>query len=197
MEFLEALKNRRSIYNIDRNIKVKEEEIISLVEQAMIYTPSAFNSQSQRAVLVFGERHEQVWEMVKQAIKKIVSPEDFKNSEIKINSFKKGYGTVLFFDDKRTTEGLMEKFPLYKENFYRWSIEQSGMIQSNVWVGLESIGIGASLQHYNELIEKDLKEAFNIDDSWQLIAQMPFGNLVEVPEEKNKMEIEKRFIVLR
>ena len=60
----------------------------------------------------------------------------------------------MFFDDSETTKMLTEKFPLYKENFIKWAVEQNGMLQGNVWVGLESVGLGASLQHYNELIEE-------------------------------------------
>lgn len=197
MEFLTSLKKRRSIYNINKEIKVSEKEIMEVIETAVLYTPSAYNSESQRAVVLLNDKHDLLWEIVKEEIKKIVKPEDFEVSEKKINGFKNGYGTVLFFDETKTTNDLMTKFPLYKDNFYRWSIEQNGMLQGNVWVGLESIGLGASLQHYNELIEKRVKEEFSIDDSWQLIAQMPFGNLVEFPEVKTKKALSERLKVIK
>ncbi|MDT8336659.1 MAG: nitroreductase family protein [Candidatus Izemoplasmatales bacterium] len=197
MEFLESLKKRRSIYNINKEVKVTEDEILNIIETAVLYTPSAYNSESQRAVVLLNEKHDLLWEIVKEEIKKVVKPEDFKVSETKINGFKNGFGTVLFFDDLATTNDLMTKFALYKDNFYRWSIEQNGMLQGNVWVGLETIGLGASLQHYNELIEKRVKEEFKIDENWQLIGQMPFGNLMEVPAEKSKKALSERLKVIK
>ncbi len=197
MEFLQALKQRRSIYDINKDILVEEKQILELVETAVKYTPSAYNSQSQRLAVLLGEKHDRFWEMVKEEIKKRVKPEDFAVSEKKINAFKNGYGTVLFFDDRVTTNALMEKFSLYKDNFAKWAIEQNGMLQSNVWVGLESLGLGASLQHYNELIESRVKEEFDIDENWQLNAQMPFGNLVSTPDEKPKKDLAERMKVLK
>lgn len=197
MSNVEALKTRRSFYNINRDILVSEETILSLIEETVKYTPSAFNSESQRVVVLLNEKHEQVWEMIKAAIKKLVPENEFKKSEDKINAFKAGYGTILFFDDAKTTEALIEKFPLYKSNFLKWAIEQNGMLQGNVWVGLSEMGIGASLQHYNELIEEQVKTAFNIDKSWTLQAQMPFGNIVTRPDVKPKKSLSERMVVLK
>lgn len=197
MEFLQSLKNRRSVYSISKEIKTEEKQILNLIEEAVKYTPSAYNSQSQRAVVLLNEKHDRFWEMVKEEIKKRVKPEDFETSEKKINGFKNGYGTVLFFDDRITTNALMEKFSLYKDNFAKWAIEQNGMLQINVWVGLETLGLGASLQHYNELIEEKVKSEFGIDENWQLQAQMPFGQLVLTPDDKPKMEVNGRMKILK
>lgn len=197
MEYLESLKLRRSIYNINKDIKVSEEEILNVIETIAVYTPSAFNSQSQRTVVLLGAKHDQLWEIVKEGIRQVVKPEDFPVSEKKINAFKAGYGTVLFFDDSETTNDLMAKFPLYKANFARWAIEQNGMLQGNVWVGLEAIGLGASLQHYNELIEEKVKEVFDIPQNWALSAQMPFGNLVETPAEKPKKAVSEILRIIK
>lgn len=196
MEFFESLRNRRSIYAIDKFVEIKKEEILEVIEEAVKYTPSAFNSESQRVVVLFDKKHDEFWEMVKAAIKRVVKPEDFPKSEEKINAFKNGYGTVMFFDDSETTKMLTEKFPLYKDNFIRWAIEQNGMLQSNVWVGLEQAGLGASLQHYNELVEEEVKKAFGINENWKLSAQMPFGRVLEVPGEKPKKNLSERLVVL-
>jgi len=197
MEFIEALKKRRSVYSINKFIEVEESAIISVIQDAILNTPSAFNSESQRAVILFGDYHDKLWELVKAEIKKLVKPEDFIKSEQKINGFKAGYGTVLFFDDGEVTEGLTKKFPLYKENFLKWAIEQNGMLQSNVWVGLETLGLGASLQHYNELIEVELKKWLNLREKYKLTAQLPFGNLVEHPEVKPKKAIDLRLKIFK
>jgi predicted oxidoreductase (fatty acid repression mutant protein) len=49
------------------------------------------------------------------------------------------------------------------------------MLQFALWTALEDMGFGASLQHYNPLIDKAVSERWLIGKSWRLIAQMPFG----------------------
>ena len=45
-----------------------------------------------------------------------------------------------------------------------------------------SDNIGASLQHYNPLIDNIIKKEFQINKDWKFIAQMPFGEIVEEPQ---------------
>ena len=49
------------------------------------------------------------------------------------------------------------------------------MLQFTLWTALEDAGMGASLQHYNPLIDGQVRAAWELPESWQLIAQMPFG----------------------
>jgi len=39
---------------------------------------------------------------------------------------------------------------------------------------LEDAGLGASLQHYNPLIDQETAETWDINPDWKLLAQMPF-----------------------
>ncbi|MFO7969858.1 MAG: nitroreductase family protein [Candidatus Izemoplasmatales bacterium] len=197
MNFIDKLKIRRSNYNITNKINLSDNELAEYLEEILINTPSAFNSQSQRMVLLLNDKHKLFWDKLLEIMKGIVPKEQFEKTKTKILGFKSSYGTILFFDDSETTDKLMEKFPLYKDNFKKWSIEQNGMLQGNVWVGLRDKEIGASLQHYNELIEKFVHEEFNIDSNWGLVAQMPFGNIVEEAKPKEKIEISKRFKILK
>ena len=41
--------------------------------------------------------------------------------------------------------------------------------------------MGASLQHYNPLIDDEVRRVWNLSDDWKLIAQMPFGVPVAQP----------------
>lgn len=58
------------------------------------------------------------------------------------------------------------------------------MHQFVIWTALEIEGFGASLQHYDELIETDVKKEWSVPENWKLIAQMPFGKPTEKPGEK-------------
>ncbi len=193
MNFFEAVKNRRTYYSISKKSPVSDERIREIVEQAVKHCPSAFNSQSGRAVLLFGAESDAFWGLVKESLRKIVPAEKFAPTEEKIDGFAAGYGTVLFFEDERPVKQLQESFPTYAEHFPVWSHHASGMLQFIVWAGLESEGFGASLQHYAPVVEDAVKQRWGIPAEWKLIAQMPFGTPTAAPGEKEFQPLEERF----
>lgn len=195
--FFNAVKDRRTFYGISKETLVSDERIQEVIEYAVKHTPSAFNSQSARVVLLLNKHHDKLWDITKEALRKIVPPERFKPTDDKINSFANGYGTVLFFDDNSIVESLQQQFALYKDNFPVWSQQANGMLQYVIWTSLEIEGFGASLQHYNEVIEADVKNEWNIPTNWKLIAQMPFGKPTAEPDEKQFEPLDNRFKVFK
>lgn len=183
--FMEALKHRRTYYGITNQSPISNKQIEELVDFAVTHVPSAFNSQSTRVVLLLGENHRKLWQIVKDTLRKIVPAEAFKATEAKIDgSFACGYGTVLFFEDQTVVKGLQDMFSAYKDNFPVWSSQTSAMHQLAIWTLLEDAGLGASLQHYNPLIDEEVRRTWNLPESWSLIAEMPFGLPVSEPGEK-------------
>lgn len=192
--FLEAIKNRRTYYSIGNEKIVPEEKIEDIVKNAIKHTPTSFNSQSGRAILLFNEHHEKLWNIVKSTLRKILDDDAYQASEKKINtSFASGYGTVVFFEDQNSVKAMQEMFPLYAEHFPYFSWQSSGMLQYIVWTALELEGLGASLQHYNPLIDEAVRQEWNVPESYKLISQMPFGNRLNPPDEKTFLPIEDRF----
>lgn len=183
-QLLQSIKERRSVYVIGKEKVVSEDKVTEVVREAVKYVPSSFNSQSARVVVLFNEESDKFWEITKDALRKVVPAANFGDTEQKINMFKGGFGTVLYYEDQAVVEGLQSNFALYADNFPVWSNQSSGMLQFVIWSALSELGLGASLQHYTELIEEDVKKAFNVPASWRLIAQMPFGNVVVKPDEK-------------
>ncbi|MDO3411712.1 nitroreductase family protein [Saccharibacillus sp. CPCC 101409] len=197
-EFFEALKSRRSIYGIDKNTSVDEAKIQEIVEEAVKYTPTSFNSQTSRAVILFGEQHDKLWDITLDELKKVaVSDEAFEATTGKINSFKSGYGTILFFEDQEIVQNLQNQFALYADNFPIWADQSSGMLQLVVWTALSSEGLGASLQHYNPLIDAGVQAAWNIPSTWKLRAQLPFGQPTVEAGEKAFQPLEERVKVFK
>ena len=126
---IESLKKRRTQYALGRNVALDKDALTALVKEAIKHTPSSFNSQSSRAVILFGEQSEQFWELTKQELKKIVPAEAFGPTAAKLDSFAAGIGTVLFYEDQSVVKGLQEQFALYADNFPVWSEQSSGMAQ--------------------------------------------------------------------
>ena len=197
MSFKKAVINRRTIYALGKNIPVLESEIISAVERMTKETPSAFNMQSARVILTMNEHHEKIWEITKSALKKIVPADKFAGTEAKINSFAAGYGTVLFFEETDTVKAMQEKFAPYAENFPVWASQANGMLQFAIWTLLEKMGLGVNIQHYNPLIDAEIKKAFDVPASWNLVAQMVFGEMLKPADKIDKLPIAERVKVFR
>lgn len=195
--FYKAVEDRRTIYAIGKEKVVSYEKILELVNGAVKNAPSAFNSQSARVVVLLGEYHDKLWDITKAELKKIVPEENFSGTEEKINSFKGGYGTVLYFEDQDVVKNLQQQFAIYKDNFPIWSQQGSGILQYIVWTSLEIEGLGASLQHYNPLIDNEVRKAYDIPDNWKLIAQMPFGNVVSPADKKDFLPLKDRIKVFK
>lgn len=195
--FRKAMQERRSVYAIDGEKIVPEKRIRELLENSLLHVPSAFNCQSQRAVLLFDDQHRRVWSIVLEALRAIVPADAFAATEAKIQGFAAGYGTILYYDDQEATAELARTYPAYAEFFPLWAQQANGMLQFAVWTQIEAEGLGATLQHYNLLIEQALRREFGLPETWLLIAQMPFGRPVAAPPVKEFMPLAERLRVIQ
>lgn len=195
IQFIDALAKRRTQYALGKNLPRSRDEVVDLIQSAVKHAPSSFNSQSSRVVTLFGAESDKLWNITKEELRKIVPAENFAQTEAKLDSFAAGAGTVLFFEDQDVVKGLQEQFPLYADNFPVWSEQASGMAQLAVWTALSEAGIGASLQHYNPVIDASVEASWNIPATWKLRAQMPFGSHEAEIGEKAFMDDAERFKV--
>lgn len=180
----ESLTKRRSYYQLSRDLPVAESEVTNLVEHLTELTPDAFNMKSARVAVTFGAKNDALWDAVYDAF-------DGKVAREKIDSFKAA-GTVLYFYDKSVVEGLQKKFELYAQNFPIWANQSNGMLQLAIWSGLRELNIGASLQHYNPVIDEAVRKLLDLPEDWVLVAEMPFGGIVAEPEPKTAEDIATR-----
>lgn len=193
MSFLDHIKQRRTIYAVGKNVALTPEQIESVIKEAVNHSPSAFNSQTSRIVTLFGESHLQFWNVVRETLRKIVPEAAFEGTNTKINSFAAGYGTVLFYEDQDVVKSLQEQFALYADNFPVWSEHSSAIAQFAVWTALSEQNVGASLQHYNPIVDAEIAEIFDIPANWKLRAQLVFGSIEAPAGEKTFMAEVDRF----
>ena len=195
-ELQQLAEKRRSIYALSNQLPVSNDEVIKLVEHAILHTPSAFNSQSARIVVLFGDDHNKLWDITEETLKAIVGDEEkFKGTKDKIAGFRAGAGTVLFFEDKGIVRSMQEAAPLYADKFPIWSHQTSAMHQYVIWTALASLDIGANLQHYNPVIDQKVAEEWNISEDWELNAQMVFGAIEQPAGDKAFKPVEERMKV--
>lgn len=97
---LQLLKSRRSIYALGKNVQQNQAELVDAIEAVIEETPTAFNSQTTRAVFLFGDKHDQLWDIVVARLKSEVPTEAaYEKTKQKIAAFKAAYGTILYFTD--------------------------------------------------------------------------------------------------
>ena len=192
----QAFDERRSIYALGNELPIAPQAIVNMAERVLLHTPSAFNSQSSRLVVLFGAEHQKLWDIAEKELRAAVGDGDFSGSKQKLDGFRASAGTVLFYEDKNVTESLQEQFTLYADRFPVWAQQTSAMHQYAMWTELRTLNVGANLQHYNPLVDEDAAKAFSIPDSWELVAQMPFGNIVEPAGEKTYQPVNERMKVL-
>ncbi|NLJ94622.1 MAG: nitroreductase family protein [Clostridiaceae bacterium] len=185
MKAIDLLKPRRSYYSLNDQTDVKNETIIKTIQEVTALVPDAFDMKSQKVLVVLGDKHKELWDLIYDVF-------DGKVAREKIDMFKAGVGTVLFFVDKNIVDTLANQFSNYAENFKPWALQSNGMLQINIWTALRELGLGANLQHYNPVIDDKVKEMFDLSEDSVLLAQMVFGNIVEEPEAKEKEDISAR-----
>lgn len=193
MSFLNQIKQRRTIYAIGKNVSLSQAKIEEIIKEAVKQSPSSFNSQSSRAVILFGDSHVKFWTIVLETLRKIVPPEAFEGTNAKINSFIAGAGSVLFYEDMAVIKGLQEQFALYADNFPVWAEHSTAIAQFATWTALSEAGIGASLQHYNPIVDEEVAAVFGVPADWKLRAQLVFGSIEAPAGEKTFIDDATRF----
>ncbi|EGV36919.1 nitroreductase family protein [Neisseria weaveri] len=191
----QAAETRRSVYVLNKNLPLPAAEVAEMVKHAVLHTPSSFNSQSTRVVVLFGAEHEKLWQFAEDALRAIVPAEKFEPTQQKLDMFKAAAGSVLFFEDQNVVKGLQERFPSYADNFPIWAEHADAMHQYAVWTTLAAAGIGANLQHYNPLIDNAVAQEWSVPANWTLRAQMVFGGIDAPAGEKTFEPLEGRLKV--
>lgn len=197
-ELLKLEKMRRSIYALGKNVKQTPDELFNFVKETVKWTPSPFNNQTTRVVMLFGKNHEKLWDIVGNTLEAKIGKERYqKGTAGKINMFKNAYASILFLTDMDIVKKFEKQFPTYTANFKDWSEQAQGNSQYAVWTGLAENGIGANIQHYNPLIDDEVHKTFDLPKSWKLRTQMNIGSIEAPAGKKSFMPDDKRFKIIK
>lgn len=205
---IDSLKERRTLHRTTKDVPISDDRIVELTELAVKHVPSSFNSQSTRLVVLLKDEHDKFWDMTLEILKPLVPADKFGQTEQRIAGFRAGYGTVcfaqilglfrehpqnwsltnasqiLFFEDPEPVYALQKNFPIYADKFPGWTEHTSAMHQYFLWMALEAEGLGASLQHYNPLVDQKVQQTWKVPQEWSLKAQLVFGGRDSAPAEK-------------
>ncbi|EIM39395.1 MULTISPECIES: nitroreductase family protein [Acinetobacter] len=197
-QFLDLITKRRTIYAIGKNVTQSPEFLTDLIQNAIKQSPSSFNSQSSRAVILFNGEHEKFWSFVAEKLKSYAKDEESAaKTSAKMGTFVAGLGTVLFFEDLDVVKSLQDQFPSYADNFPIWAEHSTAIAQFATWTALHTEGLGASLQHYNPIVDEKVHAEWDIPANWQLRAQLVFGSVEGEARAKDFMADQDRFKVFQ
>jgi len=192
----DAVKARRSYYALSGESPIPDKRIHEIANETIKHVPSSFNSQSTRILVLLNDEHKKLWgDIVIPVIKAVAPPEAWPASEKKLEGFKAGYGTILFYEEPKDVAKLQEQFPLYADKFPQWSEHTNAMHQYALWLALEKEGFGANLQHYNPLIDEKVAAQWDLPNNWSMKAQLVFGTPAGDPYPKNFKPLEERVFV--
>ncbi|KAJ7758540.1 nitroreductase [Mycena maculata] len=198
--YLAAIAVRRSNYAITNKSSVPDEKLEAIVKKAVLHSPTSFNIQSSRAVLVTGAANTKLWNLIAASNSKGLEGEAKVAAEAKTAHFAGGYGSVLFFEDQAVIEAITAKIPVYTKQFPVWSTNAAGILHANVWTAFTLEGLGATLQHngaYSDELVADIQKAFGLPSTWTSTAILPFGDPAAPPAEKSFGPIEERVKVFK
>ncbi|KAL6942664.1 putative nitroreductase [Hanseniaspora osmophila] len=185
---LKAIASRRTIYALKPELPtgVALSDVQSIVQAIIKDTPTSFNSQVNRAIILTGDAHKKVWGQVVDGIEGDAGkkrPQSAKDE---------AYGSIIFFTDDATTEGLQAKFPAWSSAFPDFANHSTGAAQISTWTTLATINVFGHLQHFNGYIKAALGDA--VPKTWTVHAQLVFGSKAGEPGEKTYIDNEVKVI---
>ena len=182
MAYSDILNTRRSIYILNKQLPIAEAKVIDRIKEVISLSPTAFMMQDIQAIILTGDNHRKLWdEIVHDTLKGIVPPEAFKRTEVKLNTFSQGAGTILLFRNLDVIEQTKRDFATYAHEVDSWSWQNLGIVLVNIWNSLAEVNVGANIQHYNPLIDDKVKATWSVPDNLQLVGQMVYGGIASRP----------------
>jgi len=177
--YLDYIKQRRSIRTLQHG-DVSEARIRHIVEAAR-WSPSSFNSQPVRLVVLKG-RHGEFWDFVEAQLRAKLTGDQLTRATSRLPGYRAGVFTILFFED--TTVAANTPPGAAPEVWKSFAVQAMGIAQANVWNAVAAAGLATSNQHINYQIGDEALRAFlGLPETWVSYCVFPVGYANETPAE--------------
>lgn len=187
-ELKDLLTKRRSHYAIGANTDVTAADVTAALNEVIPQVPSAFNSQATRVVVVSGEKNAQLWDLIKGVQQEVLDEATLNFMTPIMDGAREAVGTILFFEDRDAVEAGI---PANEERRLVYKNHASANAQLTAWLALTELGLGANLQHFNigyeQGFDRAIRELLDVSETWELIAEMPFGSIEAPAAEKESI----------
>ncbi|KAF5678572.1 nitroreductase HBN1 [Fusarium denticulatum] len=195
-KYLAAIRSRRTHYSIEAKSPISDTRIVEIAQEVVMHTPSSFNCQSTRLVVLLKDEHVKFWNMAKDCFRATMKPGIYAEYEKKLLQRQEGYGTILLFEDLEVVRQYQAKFPRFATHLLQFSEHNNAMQTFNLWTALSLEGLGCNLQHINPIIDQRLIGEWDISPQWSLKGQLVFGKPTgETLHDKTFLPTEDRLFV--
>ncbi|KAG4257655.1 hypothetical protein FPRO03_13782 [Fusarium proliferatum] len=195
-QYLAEIKSRRTHYSIEAKSPISDCRIIEIAQEVVKHTPSSFNCQSTRLVVLLKDEHVKFWALAKECFKATMKPGNYAEYEKKLLQRQAGYGTILLYEDLDVVREYQAKFPRFATHLLQFSEHNNAMQTLNLWTALSLEGLGCNLQHINPIIDQRLIGEWDISPQWSLKGQLVFGKPTgSILHMKTSLPIEDRLFV--
>ncbi len=123
-QYLKNIASRRTIYALSKDSTISNARIQEILTETIKHSPSSFNSQAGRAVLLLGDNHDKLWNMAEETVKTKLPPQAYDGLKPKLDGLKSGHGTVMFFDDGEAMKPFKAAHP--EMPFDQWCEHSQG-----------------------------------------------------------------------
>lgn len=123
-QYLKNIASRRTIYALSKESPISNARIQEILAETIKHSPSSFNNQAGRAVLLFGDDHDQLWNIAEEVVKTKLPQQAYDGLKPKLDGYKNGYGTIMFFEDGETMKPYKAAHP--EMPFDQWSEHSQG-----------------------------------------------------------------------
>ena len=131
---LDAMQERRTIYALSpSNPPASIDRVKEIITHVIKHTPSPYNYQSARAIILSGEQHTKYWQAVYDGVSPAV-PKELWDGMLEgfIRAFRDtATGTVMWFEDEESVNQLKKDHAAAGAFAASWSDQSSGMHQIN------------------------------------------------------------------
>ncbi|KAL2208091.1 putative nitroreductase family protein [Sarocladium strictum] len=185
--FLELSKNRRSYYKLSKNLPISNDRVQEIVGELLRHSPTPFNAQTNRVVILFGDEHKKLWKLARETCMSLIAAAvGAEGAGARFDGFENSAATIMFFTDNDKVKGFQEAYAFVAPKWPIWATQAEGMLQYAVWTALEAEGLGCSLQHFNPEIDEKVASTFDLPTGWKLSAQMVIGGITDPSELPDK-----------
>jgi len=125
-QYLKNIAGRRSIYALAKESTIPDARIQEILTETIKHSPSSFNNQAGRAVLLLGTHHDKLWNLADDTVKSKLPQQAYDGLKPRIDGYKGAYGTIMFFEDGETMKPFKATHP--EMPFDQWSEHSQGKL---------------------------------------------------------------------
>lgn len=94
-DLFKLLQMRRTVHRLGKDRRLDKESVTNILQQALLVSPSFFNSQTTRMVLLLDDENNKLWEIVGKCLEECSNSGKLEADTVeKLNGFKGANGTV-------------------------------------------------------------------------------------------------------